>query len=187
MRQRLVNEKAVSKLIAFLKAVKQKIDSEFEPDIAIMQSEFMVSKSTYSVMKKLKIVAFDELAIKAMDNTVNWIDKREPCREMALQILEYLRLKSDKQSDQPISDLWVVEIASIRNLLTEIRDNAKKKDKGLNALISSPERDRFETARMFASSIVSNREAGSIGPESIDLINQTAISLTDDLLKKLNQ
>lgn len=179
MRQRQVNEKAVSKLIAFLKSVKEKIDSDFDPDIAIMQSEFNVSKSTYSVMKKLKIVAFDELAIKGMDSTVNWIDKRPPCREMALQILEFLRQRSDKQTDKPISDLWCQQINDIKLLLAEVRDNTKKQNNRSEGFKIG---ERVYIAGQIASGFYSDNKERL----NYENLNNWIVQATNDLVSKLN-
>lgn len=176
MRVRSVNEKAVAKLIAYLTDLRKDLDNGIYVTGHQLQTKHQVSKSSYSVCRKLNIITEDQ----------KWNIFFEADRKTAIKILEYLRQQSDKQSDKPISDLWVSEITHIKSLLTDIRNISKDHNNHSKAVKISPERDRFETARMFASSMVSNREVGSIGPESIDLINQTAISLTDDLLKKLN-
>lgn len=176
MRVRSVNEKAVAKLIAYLTDLRKDLSDGIYVTGHHLQTKHQVSKSTYSVCQKLEVIV-----------NQTWNNAFDADRKTAIKILEFLRQQSDKQSDQPISDLWVVEIASIRNLLTEIRDNAKKKDKGLNALISSPERDRFETARMMAAALLNGKFAGQVDDISIDIINLTAIRITDDLINKLNQ
>lgn len=181
MRVRSVNEKAVKKLIAYLSDLKKDLDSGIYVTGHQLQTKHLVSKSTYSVCKKLNIVT----------NEQKWNIFFTPDRLTAIKILEFLRQQSDKQTDKPISDMWCQEVSQIKLLLSEIRDRLAEKNNrsyGLKIAHSADQskKERLETARMFASCMVSNREPGSIGPESIDLINQTAISLTDDLLSKLN-
>lgn len=115
MRQRSVNEKAVKKLIAYLSDLQKDLDNEIFVTGHVLQTKHGVSKSTYSVCKKLKIVTDDQ----------KWNVSFVPDRLTAIKILEFLRQQSDKQTDKPISDMWVSEISIIKKLLTDIRDKSK--------------------------------------------------------------
>lgn len=121
MRQRSVNEKAVSKLINYLTDLKKDLADGIYVTGHQLQTKNQVSKSTYSVCKKLEII---------VNNA--WNNAFDADRKTAMKILEFLRQQSDKQTDKPISDLWIAEIASIKELLTQVRDNTKNKESGLN-------------------------------------------------------
>lgn len=183
MRQRSVNEKAVSKLINFLTSLKKDLDLGHGAITARqLQLKHGVSNSTYSTCRKLNIVTDD----------MSWNLFCKPNRETALKILEFLRQRSDKQTDKPISDLWIAEIASIKELLTQVRDNAKKNNNRSEGFKIS---ERVYIAGQIASGIfdleILHSNSGKIGSgkmikEDISLLNDYVIFATDDLLSKLN-
>lgn len=178
MRQRSVNEKAVSKLINYLTDLRKDLADGIFVTGHHLQTKYAVSKSTYSVCQKLEII---------VDQT--WNNAFDADRKTAVKILEFLRQRSDKQTDKPISDLWCQEIAAIKELLTQVRDNTKIEVNGLDGLKMAKKEKRlirFETARIMAASLYNGKFAGEIDQVSIDCINQTAILITDDLLSKLN-
>lgn len=185
MRQRSANQKAVEKLSTFLYEIRGRLANNEKVNFSELYTKHNISKSTLSALKKLGHIIDGESSVE-WSNPLSQSD-----RVISLKILEFLRQQSDKQTDKPISDMWCQEVSQIKLLLSEIRDKLSEKNNRLEGLkiahmADQSKNDRLETARMFASCMVSNREPGSIGAESIDLINQTAISLTDDLLSKLN-
>lgn len=173
MRVRAVNEKAVAKLIAYLTELKKDLNDGIYVTGTHLQTKHQVSKSTYSVCKKLGIITEDQ----------KWNQSFVSDRKTAIKILEYLRQQSDKQSDKPISDLWVQEITHIKGLLTEIRDNAKKKDNRSEGFKIS---ERVYLVGQIANGIYSNAHNYNINIISFQDINNLVIEASKDLLSKLN-
>lgn len=166
MRQRSVNEKAVEKTIGFLNNLQILFDKKEKINISQLQINWGISKSTFSICKKLSIV------LNYGENLWEFGGKDYgPNRSTAIKILESLRQRSDKQEDKPINDLWVQEISDIKRLLTEIRDNAKIEINGVDRLISSQEqrqKDRIEIINSLVKGFYGNEKAFTLfsGPES---------------------
>lgn len=169
MRVRAVNEKAVAKLIAYLTDLRKDLADGIFVTGHVLQTKHAVSKSTYSVCQKLEII---------VDQT--WNNAFDTDRKTAVKILEYLRQRSDRQTDKPISDLWCQEIAAIKELLTQVRDNTKKQNKGLEGFKIS---ERVYIAGQIASGIYTEGTRG----DSIASLSSLIVMATDDLLKQLNQ
>lgn len=168
MRQRSVNEKAVSKLINYLTDLRKDLADGIYVTGHQLQTKNQVSKSTYSVCKKLEII---------VNNA--WNNAFDADRKTAMKILEFLRQQSDKQTDKPISDLWIAEIASIKELLTQVRDNTKKNNNRSEGLKIS---ERVYIAGQIANGYYTNGLQG----DKMEITNDFIIRATDDLLNKLN-
>lgn len=187
MRYHKPNEKAISKTVAFLEDIQNEIRKGHKIIWSDFYSQYKLAKNTGSTLIQLGILSEN----KESPKTYQWHLNFTINRQLALKILDHNLHRSIKRVDVPLLPEWATEITSVKDLLSEIRDKLAEKNNRSNWLkiahiADQSKKDRLETARMFASCMVSNREPGSIGPESIDLINQTAISLTDDLLSKLN-
>lgn len=175
MRQRSVNQKAVSKLSLFLFELRGRLANNETVSFTTMYEKHGVSKSTLSALKKLGYIVEDGLVF-TWQNNLNHVDKT-----IALKILELLRQRSDKQADTPISDLWVVEIAEIKKLITEVVHNTKKQNKLTEGFKMS---DRVYIAGQIASgAYVDTTDGGFV---NFDAVNNFIIKATDDLLSKLN-
>ncbi len=101
MRIRKANEAAINKTLNFLNALQHKCDgTDFtEYTTSQLHIAFQVSKSTYSVCKKLSIVKETPIGIE-------WI-KEQPNWEMCLQILGVLLEQKKKEVVMPISTEWL--------------------------------------------------------------------------------
>lgn len=168
MRQRSVNEKAVSKLINYLTDLRKDLADGIFVTGHQLQTKHAVSKSTYSVCQKLEII---------VDQT--WNNAFDADRKTAVKILEFLRQRSDKQTDKPISDLWCQEITAIKLLLSEVRDNTKKNNNRSDGFKIS---ERVYIAGQIAQAVYNNPFTEGAIPEMSRII----LIATDDLLSKLN-
>lgn len=184
MRQRSVNEKAVKKLIAYLSDLQKDLNSGIFVTGHVLQTKHGVSKSTYSVCKKLKIVTDDQ----------KWNVSFAPDRLTAIKILEFLRQQSDKQTDKPISDMWCQEVSQIKLLLSEIRDRLSEKNNRSEGLkiahnANQSKSDRIYIAGQIAVGAYSHdlayiRNSGDAA--TFEQTNAFIIEATDNLLKQLN-
>jgi hypothetical protein len=175
MRVRNVNEKAVGKLISFLTELKIRIGAGAQINSASLQENHGVSKSTISACRKMEIISPNN------DGTFQWNLAYDSDRKTAVKILELLRQRADKQTDKPISDLWVAEISHIKELLTQVRDNTKKNNNRSEGFKIS---ERTYIAGQIASGCyVDTREFAYL---NFDATNAFIIKATDDLLSKLN-
>lgn len=176
MRVRAVNEKAVSKLIAYLTDLRKDLSDGIYVTGHHLQTKHAVSKSTYSVCQKLEVIV-----------NQTWNNAFDADRKTAIKILEFLRQQSDKQSDQPISDLWIAEIAAIKLLLSEVRDNSKRKDNRSEGFKIS---ERVYLAGQIAGGVYNRVFPFILNPSdgaSFDEANIMIVKMTDDLINKLNQ
>lgn len=180
MRKRTVNQRALEKLSLLIFEVRGRLANKENLNFSQLYNTYNVSKSTISVAKKLGYII-------EVDGYLTWNNPDQHSdRVIGLKILEALRQQSDKQSDKPISDLWVAEINSIKSLLSEIRSNTKDRATGLKSTSIS---ERVYLAGQIASGIymgILKYIQNQNDTASIDGTSDFIISATDDLLKKLN-
>jgi hypothetical protein len=173
MRQRSPNQKAVGKLTSFIFEVRGRLANNEKVNFSQLMLNHSISKSTLSVLRKLSYIIDGETGLQ-------WSNPNSQSdRIIALRILEVLRQQTDKQSDKPISDLWVAEINSIKSLLSEIRSNTKDRATGLK---SASITERVYIAGQIANGYYTNGLQG----DKMEITNDFIILATDDLLKKLN-
>lgn len=120
MRQRIVNEHAVKKTLAFLNGVYEISNSGIQFTLSAMHEKFGVSKSTGSCLIKLSIIEHTN------DNFYKWIGDTVT-REMALQVLEILRRRNDKMVAVPLTGF-----ESLVDSLAIIADGMKRQPKSLS-------------------------------------------------------
>jgi len=188
-RIRKVNEDAVYKTISFLHDLKDKIDNNKWFSATDLQERHNISKSTFSATKYFEIVV-------EKDGKFIW-KKGEPSREMALLILEKLRVRQQKTAEPVKLPGFEDNIARIESLLTEIRDNAKVQQvlsNGLKTrdkpqtLFSDQEqrqRDRVYIAGQFLTVVFKDVKASTFTEQMMHEGNIGVITFTDDLLNKL--
>lgn len=191
MRYRSPNEKAVAKLLNFLNALQQKCDGTDFTEFTTTQlhKSFSVSKSTYSVCKKLGIV-------KESKEGLEWV-KEAPNREMCLQILSVLLEQSKKEVLTPISQDWQALNEALRDISEKITigitqnknrlDGFKMPQKQTTIFSEQEQRqkDRVYLAGQIANGIYSGRVCGDLQPHTIAIISNTVLNATDHLLNKL--
>lgn len=123
-RIRKANEKAIEKTLHFLTDLKIASDNNhFILSTTKMQQLHGISKSTYSICKKLGI----------LDKTGKWVAVN-PHREMALQILEVLRQQASKRIDVALSDDFVT---AIDRLTTSMNTLSIQNEKALKSPLLS--------------------------------------------------
>jgi len=192
-RIRKANEDAIYKTISFLHDLKNKIDNNKWFSATDLQERHNISKSTFSATKYFEIVV-------EKDGKFIW-SKGEPNREMALLILEKLRVRQQKTAEPVKLPGFEDNIARIESLLTEIRDNAKVQQSLSNGLktrdkpqtLFSDQEQRQRDRIYIAGQIASNAFGvcfGSVKGNGLEdhyypTINDGIIAITDDLLNKL--
>lgn len=181
MRQRSVNEKAIRKLIGFLIDLKKEISDGHVILSTILQENHSVSKSTFSACRKLEIIKPNA------DGIFQWNSVFQSDRRTALKILELLRQRSDKQSDNPISEAWVLEISGIKQLLSEIRDSTKKREGALNGLKLPQIDQRTYLAGQIASGIFTGKNIGNIPNAVIAEYCSLVVTISTELSNQLNK
>ncbi len=195
MRIRKANEAAINKTLNFLNALQHKCDgTDFtEYTTSQLHIAFQVSKSTYSVCKKLSIV-------KEIPTGIEWI-KEQPNREMCLQILGVLLEQKKKEVVMPISTEWL-------NLSEVLTDISEKLTIGINqqksilnrpvlplkepSLFDAQEKkadQRFELIKAVASGVYQFATPFIMKGDdlaTIDSTNQFILEAVEDLLTKAN-
>lgn len=189
MRQRKANEVAVEKTISFLEELKYLLDEKRKFNSSELQTYHGISKSTFSVCKKLDFIKGGK-----------WLAV-DPNRQQALSILEVLRQQHSKRIDVALSDDFAL---AIDRLITKLDNVSSENNNGLhglktpmlnralqqqsmqgNTLFSdqeSKQRDRVEMAKSIASGAFKNFE----DLNNYSSINIRIITAADDLLNKLN-
>lgn len=117
-RLRSVNERAVEKTIAFLESLKIRYDNELKFNSTELQEKHEISKSTFSICKKLNFVKAGK-----------WIVS-DPNRNQALQILEILRQQASKRIDVALGEDFTTAIDRLTtsmNTLSIQNENAAKR------------------------------------------------------------
>lgn len=185
-RIRRANEKAIEKTLHFLTDLKIASDNNhFILSTTEMQQLHGISKSTYSICKKLGII----------DKTGKWVTVN-PNREMALQILEVLRQQASKRIDVALSDDFVTAIdrltTSMNTLSTQNEKSLKSPllSRALNqaeqihgnhlfSQVESDESKKFELLKAIASGWYAD-------PSVMDFSssNNRIIEATEDLFNK---
>lgn len=123
-RLRTANEKAVNKTLQFLFDLKLKC-SRNDNTVSTTQLQELhgISKSTYSICKKMMLVSESKTGII-------WESIQEPDRKMALCILEYLRQKASKRIDIALGEDFTTAIDRLTtsmNTLSIQNENAAKR------------------------------------------------------------
>jgi hypothetical protein len=188
-RVRSANEKSIEKTINFLYDLKFRIDRSNNTESTYLQEKYNISKSTFSVVKKLKIVTSE-------NGKFIW-SKGEPNREMALLILEKLRVRQQKTAEPVKLPGFEDNIARIESLLTEIRDNAKIQQVLSNGLKTREkpqslfvEQETKEATRIKILCAMASGAYGSIklfhatDEDEFDKINNKLIIASTNLLNK---
>ncbi len=198
MRIRKANEAAINKTLNFLNALQHKCDgTDFtEYTTSQLHIAFQVSKSTYSVCKKLSIVKETPIGIE-------WI-KEQPNWEMCLQILGVLLEQKKKEVVMPISTEWL----NLSEVLTDISEkltigiNQQKsvlnrpilplKESSLFSDQEQRQKDEVYIAGQIASGIYFDHNQETIrepvdiwNDDHIEKVNNRIIFATKDLLNKL--
>lgn len=195
MRYRAPNEKAIGKLLNFLNALQHKCDGTDFTHYTSSQLHiaFQVSKSTYSVCKKLEIV-------KETKDGLQWI-KENPNREMCLQILSVLLEQSKREKLTPISKDWTA-LNEVLNDISEkisigIAQNNNNRPQPLKSPQKEPslfsdqeqrQKDMVYIAGQIASGVWKSEIKFVDDPEdvaTIDHVNSFIMNATKDLLSKL--
>jgi len=190
-RIRKANEDAILKTTEFLKELKLQLTEKqsWFTGFSDLQEEHKISKSTFSICKKLGIV-------EDKDGTFIW-SKGEPSREMALLILEKLRVRQQKTAEPVKLPGFEDNIARIESLLTEIRDNAKVQQSLSNGLKirdkpqslfveqETKEATRIKIACAIATGVYSVCEIKYLMQGQATDCNDVVIAATEDLLNKL--
>jgi len=91
-RIRKANESAVEKTIAFLESLKIRYDNELKFNSTELQEKHEISKSTFSICKKLNFVKGGKWVVS------------DPNRNQALQVLEVLRQQASKRIDVALGE-----------------------------------------------------------------------------------
>jgi len=188
-RVRSANEKSIEKTINFLYDLKFRVDRSNNTESTYLQEKYNISKSTFSVVKKLKIVTSE-------NGKFIW-SKGEPNREMALLILEKLRVRQQKTAEPIKLPGFEDNIARIESLLTEIRDNAKIQQVLSNGLKTREkpqslfvEQETKEATRIKILCAMASGAYGSIklfhatDEDEFDKINNKLIIASTNLLNK---
>lgn len=113
MRQRLVNEKAAGKTLAFLQEVYNISFTPIVKPLSLLYAEYHLSKSTSSICKQLNLFSVTQVG------TYSWIADTAPNREMALSVLEVLRRRNDKVVSVPLAGFedLIVNLGALVNTL----------------------------------------------------------------------
>lgn len=181
MRQRSVNQKAVNKLTLFLYELRGRLANNETVIFTTLYEKHSVSKTTLSALKKLGYIIENGLTFEWANN-LNHSD-----RTIAIKILELLRQRSDKQSDNPISEAWVLEISGIKQLLSEIRDSTKKREGALNGLKLPQIDQRTYLAGQIASGIFTGKNIGNIPNAVIAEYCSLVVTISTELSNQLNK
>lgn len=190
-RLRSVNERAVEKTIAFLESLKIRYDNELKFNSTELQEKHEISKSTFSICKKLNFVKAGK-----------WIVS-DPNRNQALQILEILRQQASKRIDVALGEDFTTAIdrltASMNTLSIQNENAAKRPGMLSKALNQAPMQSTtlfdaqlnndaklFELVKAIAPGMY-NAAYNQIGvTASISTTNECIIEAAKDLLNKLN-
>ena len=188
MRERKVNEKAVEKTIAFLESLKFKFDNNLKISTTELQEEYEISKSTYSICKKLKFISGGKWVVD------------EPNRFHALQILEVLRQQSSKRTDMPLSGDFITAIERLTDSMKILSTHNEKSFKqpilsrALNQVeqhngnhlfsqVQNDEAKRFELLKAIAGGVYSSYH-DALSMATAQIINDFVLGASQDLFNK---
>lgn len=184
MRYRKPNEKAVRKLLNYLNALQSKCDgTDFtEYTTSQLHITFQVSKSTFSVCKKLDIV-------KDLKGVLHW-EKENPNREMALQILGVLLEQSKKEIVTPISSDWTALAEILGDISEKLSIGLSQQKNVLNRPVSPQKEqslfsDQEKTAQLrheLITSIATGIYKDFETLNSYEAFNHRIIAVADHLL-----
>jgi hypothetical protein len=191
MRKRIVPESALNKTLFFLQDLYAKCDGKLHLNISYSELHSInhVSKSTLNACKQLGI-------IELKDRDYLW-KGNDPCRQMALEVLEQLRVKQQKNIDPPALPNFEAIMRTVETLLTQIRDNMVIQQRGGKGLKTAEtkgelftdqeirEQRRFEIFKSVAPTIFSGMKLNPFELEkAINTASKMAILVTDDLLNE---
>lgn len=193
MRHRKASDTAVNKTLNFLLALQHKCEGTDFTDFTTTQLHiaFKVSKSTYSVCKKLEIVRETKDGIEFL--------KENPNREMALSVLGVLLEQAKKEVVTPISANWTALNETLRDISEKISMGLNRNNPTLSAVKTPPkearlfdvqekrEEQRFDLLKAiaggvyeFATPFVMNESDTA----TIDSTNEFILKVTDNLFTK---
>lgn len=193
-RQRSANEQAIDKTLKYLFEVKNLCKPIFNVYPTIQAERNGISKSSGSALKTLGIIKH------LGKNKYEWL-KGEPDRQMALLILEKLRVRQQKTIDSPVLPNMGALIEAV-NSLTEkltLTSNLPKhrtvepKTPSLFADQESKEAIRLKILCSITSGVYNMEYKETVSepfsiysPEHVHHLNNAIIEATEDLMNKFN-
>lgn len=197
LREKPANEQAVQRLTDYLKMVSFCLKgSGADADFKTLQSDYQVSKSTYSDLKQLGIIEKGE-------HRHIWKAGSANERTLALKVLDHRLKKYKKKLHVPIPDLAAIgdtlkTIAERMMQITAQQESWLKRAKNgqsdemvdinqSNIFEQQQQRqkDRVYIAGQIASKVYISLPIHSVDFEMIEDINNSIVLSTDDLLKRL--
>lgn len=185
MREKPANEAVVQRLIDYMNRISWQLKGEgADVDFKYLQKEFGVAKRTYSDLKALKIISFE--------NKRHVFKAALDLRTLALKILDYRLKKNKKTVHYPIPGL-----ADIADSLKQITERLMQLSVQHERLLKQPKNDikgsdqdlfRIDDQRLFVigcllPSVHSNTSA--YPHTGMKDRNFLAIEIADDLLNQL--